>query len=64
MENCLHGLTKCEVIAIIVEKEVEVTIGSKNKEYYESLGYEIPKHYDARRNRTSVKKGNKNNCIG
>lgn len=59
MENYLHGLTKCEVVVIIVEKEVEVTIGSKNKEHYESLGYEIPRHYDARRNRTSVKRGTK-----
>lgn len=43
---------------MILDKCVEVSICG-NVAYYENLGYTIPKQYDSRRNRTSVKRGTK-----
>ena len=59
MASYRRGLIRCEVFCIIVEKEIEVTIGSRNKKHFESLGYYIPKYEDCHHNCMSIKKGTK-----
>ena len=42
---------------MLLSKTVEVKLVSSTIEYYENLGYEIPRVYDEKRNRYTVKKG-------
>lgn len=41
----------------LITKEVEVKLGGSNISYYENLGYEIPRHYDEKYYKTTVKRG-------
>lgn len=41
----------------LITKEVEVRLGGKYINYYESLGYEIPKYYDKKHKKYAVKNG-------
>jgi len=44
---------------MILTKEVEVTLGSINIEYYEDLGYEIPRYFNTNNNKYLVKRRTK-----
>jgi hypothetical protein len=44
---------------MLLSKEVEVNLNSSTISYYENLGYEIPRVYDNKRNRYTVKVGTK-----
>ena len=44
---------------MILTKEIEITLSSKNIKYYENLGYEIPRYYNKRKKTMCVKRGTK-----
>lgn len=44
---------------MLLSKEVEINLNGKTTAYYEKLGYEIPRTYDKKRSRYTVKNGTK-----
>lgn len=55
-ENIRNGM---EVLLMLITKVVEVALNSRNISAYESIGYEIPKYWDKKHQKMSIRRGTK-----